>query len=202
MSVSVPVLSKPSQWQLAVASEGIAAAQFARCGFEVTVQSGRDKPSYELTVGKASHLIKVFVKGSQDGNWDLTHSYLKRAADLSGKKANCQWAINQWLDHRGSQSVCCLVQFQGVSIESLPRIHLASAYEIAQKLRESADRLGDATLYEKYEWTPAGQVSPTSESLPRAWAFSEQRIQELLGMGKPAAPGLTLLPHVHSPAGV
>ena len=35
---------KPATWQLTLGAEGIAAAQFARCGLDVSVQSGRDKP--------------------------------------------------------------------------------------------------------------------------------------------------------------
>lgn len=201
MSVLAQVPSKPLPWRVTVGAEGIAAAQFARCGFDVSVQSGRDKPSYDLVVAKSGNLLKVSVKGSDDGSWALTEPYLKRVTDLYGRRANLIGAIDQWRDHQGSRAVCCLVQFQDVSIYELPRIYLASPYEVVQKLKETVDRLGNSTLYEKYEWTSAGGVSAMTEELPAAWAFSASRIEELLGGASAPASKPTLLTRVKSPAG-
>jgi hypothetical protein len=187
--MTTSALAQHKPWQIALGAEGIAAAQFARCGFDVSVQSGRDKPWYELAVSKAGNLLKVSVKGSDDGRWDLTQSYLKRAADMSGKKSNCQGAIDLWLDHLGSRAMCCLVQFQGVPLNELPRLYLASPQEVAERMREIADRLGDSVLHEKYEWPAAGDGFGKIEGLPYGWRFSEQRIQELL-IGRLAGPKL------------
>jgi hypothetical protein len=189
MTTSTSAQNKPSTWQIALGAEGIAAAQFARCGFDVSVQSGRDKPWYELAVSKAGNLLKVSVKGSDDGRWDLTQSYLKRAADMSGKKSNCQGAIDLWLDHLGSRAMCCLVQFQGVPLDELPRLYLAAPQEVAQRMREIADRLGDSVLQEKYEWGGVGGGLGKIEGLPSSWRFSEQRIQDLL-IGRLTEPKL------------
>ncbi len=182
MTVLPPVQSKPAPWQVTVGAEGIAAAQFARCGFDVSVQSGPNKPWYDLVVAKAGNLLKVSVKGSDDGCWPLTETFLKRAADLKGKQANYKGAIGLWLDQCGSRAVCCLVQFQGVSIGELPRIYLASPDEVAQKLQETADRLGSPSLHETYEWTPVADGTQAVEALPSAWCFSEERVQELLAL--------------------
>ncbi len=202
MSVLAQVSSKPLPWRVTVGAEGIAAAQFARCGFDVSVQSGRDKPTYDLVVAKSGNLLKVSVKGSDDGSWALTQPYLKRVTDLLGRRANFLGAIAQWQDHLGSRAICCLVQFQDVSIDELPRIYLASPQEVAQKLRETVERLGISTLYERYEWTPAGEESGATEALPSAWAFSESRIQELLSKANEIVlPKPTLLTRVKSPAG-
>jgi hypothetical protein len=57
---------KPTSWHISVAAEAIAAAQFARCGFDVSVQYGADQPEYDLIVAKGDHLLKVSVKGSRD----------------------------------------------------------------------------------------------------------------------------------------
>ncbi len=179
MTDLAPSQSKPSSWQIAVGAEGIAAAQFARCGFDVSVQSGADKPRYDLVVTNAGNLLKVSVKGSGDGRWDLTQTYLKRASERSGKKTDHHGAIDLWLDNHGSRTVCCLVQFEGVAIDQLPRIYLASPAEIAHVLHETADRLGDSVLYEKYGWTSANGSSEF-ERLPSSWGFSNQRIQQLL----------------------
>ena len=198
MTILSHVQSKPNSWQVTVGAEGIAAAQFARCGFDVSVQFGPNRPWYDLVVAKAGNLLKVSVKGSDDGSWSLTETFLKRAADLKGKQANYKGAIDLWLDHHGSRSVCCLVQFQGVSIGELPRIYLASPSELAQKLREAAERLGSPSLYETYGWTPEAGGPETIETLPPSWFFSEERVQELLtlqGVGahlKPLPQRVTL----------
>jgi hypothetical protein len=182
MSIVAPVHSKPSLWQVTLGAEGIAAAQFARYGFDVSVQSGPYKPRYDLVVAKAGHLLKVSVMGSEDGIWALTQSYLKRAGDLSRKKADCHGAIDQWLDHNGSLTVCCLVQFQGVPMDELPRMYLATPKEVARKLRETVDRLGSSWLYEEYAWTSGGEESSVIERLPSAWRFSHERLQEMLAL--------------------
>ena len=180
--------SKQPAWQIGLSAEGIAAAQFARCGFDVSIQYGADKPAHDLVVTKAGALLKVVVKGSQDGLWDLAQSYVKRAAEMSGKKADYHGAISLWLDHHSSRTVCCLVQFQGVGIDELPRMYLATPKEVAQKLRETANGRGDSILYEGAAHPDAAEGR---ERLPASWRFSPQRIQELM-MGQGAA--LTLVP--------
>lgn len=180
MTALASVHSMPSTWQVTVGAEGIAAAQFARYGFDVSVQSGRDKPWYDLVVAKQGYLLKVSVKGSDDGSWALTQSFLKRASDVNANKAICRGAIDQWVERHGLRSLCCLVQFKGVSIDELPRVYVASPREVAQKLRETTDRLGISTLYERYEWISPVEGIQNIETLPSNWGFSERRIQELL----------------------
>lgn len=182
MTVPVSIQSRIPSWQINIGAEGIAAAQFARCGFDVSVQYGADKPAYDLVVTKADVLLKVCVKGGQDGFWNLTQSYIKRAAELSGKKADYHGAIDLWLDHHASRTVCCLVQFQGVPIDQLPRIYLATPKEVALRLRQTAAGRGDSVLYEESERSCAGEGAGGVERLPASWRFSYQRIQELLAV--------------------
>jgi hypothetical protein len=78
--------------------EAIAAAQFARCGFDVSVEYGADQPKYDLIVAKGHRLLKVSVKGSQDWGWGLRQSYLAPATKRSGKKADYHGAIALWLE--------------------------------------------------------------------------------------------------------
>jgi hypothetical protein len=179
---------KQPSWPITVGAVGIAAAQFARCGFDVQVQSGRDRPWYDLLVTNAGNLIRVSVKASEDGRWYLTESYLRRAADMSGKKNDCLDAIDLWVDHHGSRTVCCLVQFEGVAIDELPRIYLASPFEIAERMRETTQRLGDPSLYERYEWSAAGDAAGNVETLPKNWRFSHDRVHELLTGEAPSVP--------------
>lgn len=186
-----PAQIKTPSWQISLASLGIAAAQFARCGFDVSIQYGADKPAHDLVITKGSNLLKVVVKGSQDGLWDLTQSYIRRAAQISGKKADYYGAIGMWLDHHSSRTVCCLVQFQGVTMDELPRIYLATPSEVAQRLRETAEGRGDSVLYEGIQETSDADSSGEFEGVPAAWRFSLDRIQELM-TGQ--ARALTLVP--------
>jgi Holliday junction resolvase-like predicted endonuclease len=80
-----------SSYHVGVAAEAIAAGQFARLGFDVSVQYGANQPEYDLIISQGEKLIKVSVKGSQDGSWGLTQGLLtKGLADYSD-------AISKWL---------------------------------------------------------------------------------------------------------
>lgn len=138
--------TKPSSWHVAVAAEALAAAQFARCGYDVSVQYGADQPEYDLIVAKKDHLMKVSVKGSQDWGWGLTQSYLPKATKLSGKKADYHGAIDLWLKRHGSRTVFCFVQFGGVPLDALPRMYLATPAQVAKRLRETSRGRGDSIL--------------------------------------------------------
>jgi hypothetical protein len=52
-----------TNWHVATAAEAIAAAQFARLGFDVSVQYGANQPEYDLMVHNGEHALKVSVKG-------------------------------------------------------------------------------------------------------------------------------------------
>jgi hypothetical protein len=177
-SVASPV--KTGSWPISVGAAGIAAAQFARCGFDVMIQAGPDKPWYDLVVTKAGNLLKIGVKASEDGRWRLAESYLLRAAHGNGKKPDIPHAVRMWLDTHGERTVYCMVQFEGVSLNQLPRIYLATPAEIARRMREAAERTGEPFLYEQYEWTSAESGFTAIEALPSSWLFSMERIQELL----------------------
>ncbi len=178
LPVASPV--KPGSWPMTVGAAGIAAAQFARCGFDVMIQAGPDKPWYDLVVTKAGNLLKIGVKASEDGRWRLAESYLLRAAHANSKKPDIPHAIRMWLDTHGERTVYCLVQFEGVSLNQLPRIYLATPAEIAKRMREAAERTGEAVLYEQYDWTSQETGFTAIEALPSSWLFSMERIQELL----------------------
>lgn len=155
-----------------VAAEAIAAAQFARCGLDVSVQYGANQPEYDLIVARGDNLLKVSVKGSKDGRWGLTQSFLKEA-DYHG-------AIEQWLKRHGSRTVFCLVQFKGTTLGEMPRMYLATPSEIARRLREAANGRGDTILYEDHTWGARAKAAGTKERIPSKWAFSEARVNALL----------------------
>jgi hypothetical protein len=167
-------------WKINIGAEGVAAAQFARCGFDVTLQYGVNKPAYDMVVTKGGSLLKIEVRGSQDGTWSLTQSYIKRAAEIRGKTSDFHGAIELWLDHYGARTACCFVQFMGVALDELPRIYLATPQEVATRLRETAAGRGDSVLYEGNKWASPALGTETMECLPESWCFSARRIQELL----------------------
>lgn len=160
-----------NQWHVATAAEAIAAAQFARCGWDVSVQYGANQPEYDLVVVKKTLILKVSVKGSQDGGWGLTQSYMKdrnyhRAADL-------------WLAKHATDTVMCFVQFQGVAIAQLPRVYLARPVEVAERLRAAAGGRGDTVLNENHTWSSRAQAAGTVDRIPVSWQFSSERAEGL-----------------------
>jgi len=176
--VAAPV--KSGSWPISIAAAGLVAAQFARCGFDVMVQAGPDKPWYDLVVTKGGNLLKVGVKASDDGRWRLGESYLLRAAHAYQKKPDVPHSIRMWLDTHGERTVYCMVQFEGVRLNQLPRIYLATPGEIARRMNEAAERTGEPYLYEQYEWTSAESGFTAIEALPSGWLFSLDRIHEVL----------------------
>lgn len=180
MRSTKPFQSKPSSWHISVAAEAIAAAQFARCGFDVSVQYGADQPEYDLIVAKGSSLLKVSVKGSQDLGWGLTQSYLAKAKAQSGKTADYYGAIDLWLSRHGLRTVFCFVQFGDVPLDQLPRVYLATPSEIAQRLRDSSGGRGDTILWERREWTERARGAGTVDAIPSHWKFSDERIRQLI----------------------
>jgi hypothetical protein len=136
------------------------------------VQYGASQPEYDLVVARGEQLLKVSAKGSQDGSWGLTQSLLKNA-DYHG-------AIELWLKRHGSRPVFCLVQFEGVHLNEMPRLYLATPDEIAQRLRETAKGRGDSILYELHKWGSRAAGTGTVEQVPEKWRFSLERIEEIL----------------------
>ncbi len=171
--------AKTSTWPISVGAEGIAAAQFARCGFDVLAQSARDKPWYDFAVTRAGNLLKVSVKASDDGRWNLTHGFARRSTEPGARAFDCRSAIDFWADSQGSKTICCLVQFEGVPLTQLPRIYLAYPYDIAAEMRAASERTGHCVLQEHYDWT-SSEGKRERAALPVSWRFSQERIQELL----------------------
>ncbi len=66
-----------SSWHVGVAAEAFAAAVFARYGYDVSVQYGANQPEYDLIAVSGDKILKISVKGSQDGGWGLTQNYKK-----------------------------------------------------------------------------------------------------------------------------
>lgn len=162
-----------NSWHVATAAEAIVAAQLARCGWDVSVQYGANQPEYDLVAVSGDRMLKVSVKGSKDGGWGLTQSYISNA-DYHG-------AIDAWLAKHSLKTVFCLVQFKGVPLETLPRMYLATPIEIANWLRSAAAGRGDTILWEYHAWSSRAHAAGTVDSIPESWRFSETRLDYLSG---------------------
>lgn len=162
-------MGKMTSWHVGMAAEAFVAAQFARMRYDVSVQYGANQPEYDLIAVSGDKMLKISVKGSQDGGWGLTQSY----------KKGCDYheAIQKWLDGHHKKTIFCLVQFQGTSDAELPRMYLASPTEIAQVLNASAGGRGETILYEHHKWGPRAAGSGTIDRIPEEWRFTEERAQ-------------------------
>jgi len=163
-----------TNWHVATAAEAITAAQFARLGFDVSVQYGANQPEYDLVVIDGARALKLSVKGSNDGAWGLTQTQLAR---LGG--ANYHGAIEAWLGRHKPGTAFCLVQFKDVPLSAMPRIYLAWPLQIAERLKQAAGGRGDTTLFEDYKRGPKAAGAGSVERMPSEWALSQDRVDQL-----------------------
>lgn len=178
-------MKKLSQWQVATAAEAFAAAQFARSGWDVSVQYGANQPEYDLVVVSGDNMLKISVKGSQDGGWGLTQSYIK--------DANYHRAADLWLEKHTKKTVFCFVQFKGVDLDALPRMYLATPSEVVAWLKSAAKGRGDTILYERHEWAAHAYAGGTVDTIPREWDFTAERTNQLAALAQRGAQ-----PDVHA----
>ena len=160
-----------NSWHVGVAAEAIAAAQFARYTYDVSVQYGANQPEYDLIAASGDKMLKISVKGSQDGSWGLTQSFKKGHTYHE--------AVQEWLSCHHKKTIFCLVQFKNVDDSQLPRMYLATPEEIAEVLCKEAAGRGDTILYEHHEWGPTAKAYGTVDKLPESWRFTKERAEEM-----------------------
>ena len=160
-----------NSWHVGVAAEAMAAGQFARYGYDVSVQYGANQPEYDLIAVSGDKMLKISVKGSQDGSWGLTQSFKKGHTYHE--------AVQEWLSRHHRKTIFCLVQFKNVDDSQLPRMYLASPEEIAEVLCKEAAGRGDTILYEHHEWGPTAKAYGTVDKLPESWCFTKERAEEM-----------------------
>ena len=160
-----------NSWHVGVAAEAIAAAQFARYTYDVSVQYGANQPEYDLIAVSGDKMLKISVKGSQDGSWGLTQNFKKGHTYHE--------AVQEWLSRHHKKTIFCLVQFKNVDDSQLPRMYLASPEEIAEVLCKEAAGRGDTILYEHHEWGPTAKAYGTVDKLPESWRFTKERAEEM-----------------------
>ena len=110
------------------------------------------------------------MKGSQDGAWGLTQSFMEKR-DYHG-------AADRWLKRQGKKTVYILVQFKDVEPGHAPRLYLATPREIAKRLKESSKERGETILFEYKEWIKRAHGYGTIDKIPNEWVFSEKRLDD------------------------
>ena len=161
-------LNKVGSWHIGVAAEALAAAQFARFGYYVSVQYGANQPEYDLMAEADDKILKISVKGSKDGAWGLTQKYKQGRTYHE--------AINVWLKNHHKKTIFCLVQFENVDETQMPRIYLATPQEIAKVMSEQRKGRGDTILYENHKWGTQAYAAGTVDQIPAEWAFTRERV--------------------------
>lgn len=162
-------MSNVSSWHIGVAAEAIVAAQFARFGYYVSVQYGANQPEYDLMAERDGEILKISVKGSQDGGWGLTQKYKKGIS--------YHQAAQLWLDSHHKKTIFCLVQFENVDDTQMPRMYLATPEEIKDQLCAQANGRGDTILYENHRWGLRALAAGTIDQLPENWIFTKERVE-------------------------
>lgn len=165
-----------ASWHVATAAEAIAAAQFARFGFDVSVQYGANQPEYDLMIAAPSgRMLKISVKGSKDGSWGLTQSQLSRI-----RNADYKGAADLWLTRHKPHTAICLVQFKGVADDEMPHTYLASPREIVARLKAAAGGRGDTILYKEHTRGLKAAGAGTTEKIPDDWKMTKARVERLV----------------------
>src|SRR5690349_11092293 len=110
-------------WHVATAAEAMAAAQFARLGYDVSIQYGANQPEYDLMIASGELMLKISVKGSSDGGWGLTQSQLTtwRKANPEVQPPDYYAAVDLWLQRHRKRTAMCFVNFRDVKLTEMPR---------------------------------------------------------------------------------
>ena len=164
-------MKKMTHWHVGVSAEAFVAAQFARLSYDVSVQYGANQPEYDLIVVSGEKMLKISVKGSQDGAWGLTQTFKKGRSYHE--------AAQEWLNRHHKKTIFCFVQFQNTDAFEMPRMYLASPEEVAEILCKEAGGRGESILYENHTWGPKASAYGTVDKLPDEWRFTEARVEEM-----------------------
>ncbi len=156
--------------QCEIAAESYAACLLARVGYDVLVQYGANQPDYDLVAVKNKRMLKISVKGSQDGGWMLAVKYV-------GKGVSYHGAIDKWLKTQQEDIVFVLVQFRNVPLGEAPRVYVVRPPEIARYMKTQCNGKGHGSLQEDYRRDHPR--SRYSHIIPKGWEFTAARIDTI-----------------------
>jgi len=157
-------------YQVNVAAEAFAAVVMSQAGYDVAMQYGTTQPNWDIIAAKGERILKLQVKGSQDGGWGLFQNY-KRHTDYHG-------AVDAWLAVQIPEVVYFFVQFQGVPVGTVPRCYIATPSEILTHMRTTRRGHGYTSLRENYSYSK-GLGAGHTDIIPVSWTVTETRIDEI-----------------------
>lgn len=163
-----------NSYQVGVAAEAFAAAALARAGCNISVQYGANQPEYDLMASKGDKVLKVSVKGSQDGSWIAASSW-------KNKNGTYAEALKHWEKDHNKKTVLVFVQFKGIEFDVMPRMYMASVREVAEFLSKTRGGHINLILYEHHKYVRGVGVGH-EDTIPEEWILSEKRVGEMLQM--------------------
>jgi len=157
-------------YQVNVAAEAFASVVMSQAGYDVAMQYGTTQPDWDILATKGTRILKISVKGSQDGGWGLFQSYLENA--------NYHGALDTWHSSQPGDLVYLLVQFMEVPLAQAPRCYIARPTEILEHMRTTRGGYGYTSLREKHSWA-SGLAKGHTDIIPDGWRVSQSRIDSI-----------------------
>jgi hypothetical protein len=157
-------------YQVNVAAEAFAAVVMSQAGYDVAMQYGTTQPDWDILATKGPRILKLQVKGSQDGGWGLFQSYIR--------EANYHGALDQWLEAQHEGVAYFLVQFINVAVGVAPRCYIARPAEMVAHMRTTRGGHAYTSLRENYLYT-RGIGAGHTDIIPPGWLASQARIDEI-----------------------
>ena len=161
---------KMTPYQVNVAAEAYTTVVMCQAGYDVAMQYGTTQPDWDILATKGDRVLKLSVKGSQDGGWGLFQNYIE--------KADYHSAVDKWFARQPNDIVYFLVQFINVQIGEAPRCYIARPKDIVGHMRTTRGGHGYTSLRENYPYTRGIGVGHT-DIIPAGWRASQSRIDEI-----------------------
>ena len=158
-------------YQVNVAAESYAALLSSQAGYDVAVQYGTTQPDWDLIATKKQRLLKLQVKGSQDGGWGLFQGHKSEAVDYHG-------AIDAWGAIQLPDIVYVLVQFKNVATGQLPRCYIARPAAIVAHMHTTRAGHGYTSLREDHTYS-SGIGKGYRDRIPQAWLATQLRLDSI-----------------------
>jgi hypothetical protein len=157
-------------YQVNVAAEAFAVVVMSQAGYDVAMQYGTTQPDWDVIATKGERMLKLQVKGSQDGGWGLFQNYIR--------EANYHRALDEWLAAQKQDIVYFLVQFMNVGVGAAPRCYIARPGEMVAHMRTTRGGHAYTSLRENYSYAK-GVGAGHTDIVPVNWLASQARIDEI-----------------------
>ena len=154
-------------YQVNVAAEAFATVVMSQAGYDVAIQYGTVQPDWDIIATKGERVLKLQVKGSQDGGWGLFQKYIR--------DANYHRALDEWLAAQKQDTIYFLVQFLNVQVGDAPRCYIAKPTDMVAHMRTTRGGHVYTSLRENYAYT-RGIGAGHADIIPASWLASQARI--------------------------